>query len=107
MERVFEALASTARRKILAYLHQGELTAGEIGARFEFSKPALSGHLRILEEAGLIVREKRGQFVYFRQVPDRLANTLFAWAAEVCPVAGPLKRESRAREVALNGVATS
>ncbi len=97
MERVFEALASTARRKILAYLHQGELTAGEIGARFEFSKPALSGHLRILEEAGLIVREKRGQFVYFRQVPDRLANTLFAWAAEVCPVAGPLKRESRAR----------
>lgn len=97
MERVFEALASTARRKILAYLNQGELTAGEIGARFEFSKPALSGHLRILEEAGLIVREKRGQFVYFRQVPDRLANTLFAWAAEVCPVAGPLKRESRAR----------
>jgi DNA-binding transcriptional ArsR family regulator len=97
MERVFEALASTARRKILAYLHQGELTAGEIGTRFEFSKPALSGHLRILEEAGLIEREKRGQFVYFRQVPDRLANTLFAWAAEVCPVAGPLKRESRTR----------
>lgn len=97
MERVFEALASTARRKILADLGQGELTAGEIGARFAFSKPALSGHLRILEDAGLIVREKRGQFVYFRQVPDRLANTLFAWAAEVCPVAGPLKRESRAR----------
>lgn len=97
MERVFEALASTARRKILAYLNHGELTAGEIGARFDFSKPALSGHLRILEEAGLIEREKRGQFVYFRQVPDRLANTLFAWAAEVCPVAGPLKRESRSR----------
>lgn len=97
MERVFEALASTARRKILAYLNQGELTAGEIAARFDFSKPALSGHLRILEDAGLIEREKRGQFVYFRQVPERLANTLFAWAAEVCPVAGPLKRESRAR----------
>jgi DNA-binding transcriptional ArsR family regulator len=97
MDRVFEALASAARRKILAYLNEGELTAGEIGARFDFSKPALSGHLRILEEAGLIAREKRGQFVYFRLVPDRLANTLFAWAAEVCPVAGPLKRESRAR----------
>jgi len=97
MEKVFEALASTARRKILAYLNQGELSAGEIGERFEFSKPALSGHLRILEDAGLIEREKRGQFVYFKLVPDRLANTLFAWAAEVCPVAGPLKRESRAR----------
>lgn len=97
MDRVFEALASGARRQILAYLNRGELTAGEIGERFEFSKPALSSHLRILEDAGLIEREKRGQFVYFRQVPERLTNTLFAWAAEVCPVAGPLKRESRAR----------
>ena len=97
MEKVFVALASTARRKILAYLNQGELSAGEIAARFEFSKPALSGHLRILEDAGLVARDKRGQFVYYRLVPDRLANTLFAWAAEVCPVAGPLKRESRSR----------
>lgn len=97
MERVFEALASTPRRKILAYLNAGELTAGEIAERFEFSKPTLSGHLRVLEEAGLIEREKRGQFVYFRLVPERLTNTLFAWAAEVCPVAGPLKRESKRR----------
>ena len=97
MDRIFEALASSARRQVLAYLNQGELTAGEIAERFDFSKPALSNHLRILEEAGLITREKRGQFVFFRQVPDRLSNTLFAWAAEVCPVAGPLKRESRAR----------
>jgi DNA-binding transcriptional ArsR family regulator len=97
MDRIFEALASAPRRKILAYLNEGELTAGEIGERFDFSKPALSGHLRILEDAGLILREKRGQFTYFRQVPERLANTLFAWAAEVCPVAGPLKRESRAK----------
>jgi len=97
VDRVFEALASTARRKILAYLNEGELTAGEIAERFDFSKPALSMHLRILEDAGLISREKRGQFVHFKLVPDRLANTVFAWAAEICPVAGPLKRESRAR----------
>lgn len=97
MDRIFEALASTARRQILAYLSAGELSAGELAERFDFSKPALSSHLRILEGAGLIEREKRGQFVYFRQVPDRLANTLFSWAAEVCPVGGPLKREARAR----------
>jgi ArsR family transcriptional regulator, arsenate/arsenite/antimonite-responsive transcriptional repressor len=97
MEKIFEALASTARRKILAYLNKGELSAGEIAERFDFSKPALSGHLRILEEAGLISRDKRGQFVYYKLVPDRVANTLYAWVAEVCPVAGPLKRESRAR----------
>jgi DNA-binding transcriptional ArsR family regulator len=97
MERVFEALASTPRRKILAFLNAGELTAGELGERFDFSKPALSGHLRILEDAGLISREKRGQFVYFKLVPERLANTIFSWAAEVCPVAGPLKRESKSK----------
>ncbi|MCD9028426.1 metalloregulator ArsR/SmtB family transcription factor [Luteimonas sp. BDR2-5] len=100
MERVFEALASTPRRRILAYLNAGELTAGEIAERFDFSKPALSGHLRILEQAGLIEREKRGQFVYFRLVPERLANTVFAWASELCPVAGPLKRERRKRQPA-------
>jgi DNA-binding transcriptional ArsR family regulator len=97
IDRVFAALASTPRRKILAYLNGGELTAGEIGERFEFSKPALSGHLRILEDAGLIRREKRGQFVFFQLVPEHLTNTVFAWASEVCPVARPLKRESAAR----------
>jgi ArsR family transcriptional regulator, arsenate/arsenite/antimonite-responsive transcriptional repressor len=97
MDKVFEALASNPRRQILAYLNGGELSAGEIGERFDFSKPALSAHLRVLEEAGLIAREKRGQFVYFQLVPKQLANTVFAWAAELCPVAGPLKRESKAR----------
>jgi ArsR family transcriptional regulator, arsenate/arsenite/antimonite-responsive transcriptional repressor len=97
VDRVFAALASTARRKILAYLNATEMTAGEIAERFDFSKPALSGHLRILEDAGLVVREKRGQFIYFKLVPEHLSNTLFSWAAEVCPVAGPLKRESQNR----------
>jgi ArsR family transcriptional regulator len=94
MDRVFEALASPARRQILAYLHGGELAAGDIASRFDFSKPALSNHLRLLEEAGLIAREKRGQFVYVSLIPERISNTVFAWAAELCPVARPLKRES-------------
>ena len=94
MDKVFEAISSKARRQILAYLNGGELSAGETAERFEFSKPALSGHLRILEEAGLIAREKRGQFVYFKLIQEHLANTVFAWAAELCPVARPLKRES-------------
>lgn len=103
MDRVFEALASAPRRRILAYLNGGELAAGEIASRFDFSKPALSGHLRILEDAGLIEREKRGQFVYFRLVPDTLANTVFAWVTELCPQGGPLKRESRKRAAAKRG----
>lgn len=96
MDRVFEALSSTPRRRILAYLNAGELTVGEIAARFDFSKPALSAHLRVLEDAGLIEREKRGQYVHVRLVPDRLANTVFAWVSELCPQGRPLKREGEA-----------
>lgn len=95
IERVFEALASTPRRKILAYLSEVELTAGDIASRFEMSKPALSKHLRILEDAGLVTSDKRGQFVWYRLVPDNLVNTLGGFAASICPVAGPLKRESK------------
>lgn len=94
MQKVFEALASAPRRKILAYLAHAELSAGEIAARFEMSKPAVSQHLTVLENAGLIVSEKRGQFVFYSLVPDSLANTLNAYVQEVCPVSRPLKAES-------------
>lgn len=94
MQRVFEALASAPRRKILAYLAHAELNAGEIAARFEMSKPAVSQHLSVLENAGLIASEKRGQYVYYRLVPESLANTLNSYVQEVCPVSRPLKKES-------------
>lgn len=94
MQKIFEALASTPRRKILAYLAHTELNAGDIASRFEMSKPAVSQHLAVLENAGLIASEKRGQFVYYQLVPDSLANTLNAYVQEVCPVSRPLKAES-------------
>ncbi len=94
MQRVFEALSSTVRRKILAYLAEAELTAGEIAARFDISKPAVSQHLNVLEAAGLVQSDKRGQYVHYRLVPDNLVNTLNGFVQEVCPVSKPLKRES-------------
>ena len=93
MQKVFEALASAPRRKILAFLAEAELNAGEIASRFAMSKPAVSQHLAVLENAGLIESEKRGQFVFYRLVPDSLANTLNAYVQQVCPVSRPLKRE--------------
>lgn len=95
MDRVFQALASTPRRKILAYLAHAELSAGDIAARFAMSKPAVSQHLSVLENAGLIVSEKRGQFVFYRLLPDALANVLNGYVQQVCPVSRPLKAESR------------
>ncbi len=95
MNKVFEALASTPRRKILAYLSDAELTAGDIAARFEMSKPAISRHLSILEGAGLIHGDKRGQFVHYSLVRESLTNVLNGYLQEVCPVSRPLKRESK------------
>jgi DNA-binding transcriptional ArsR family regulator len=94
MQKVFEALASAPRRKILAYLSHAELSAGEVASRFNISKPAVSQHLSVLENAGLVTSEKRGQYVYYRLVPDSLANTLNGYVQEVCPVSRPLKAES-------------
>jgi len=94
MQRVFEALSSSVRRKILAYLAHTELSAGDIASRFAMSKPSISQHLSILEAAGLVASEKRGQFVFYRLVPESLANTLNGFVQEVCPVSRPLKRES-------------
>ncbi|HJX22349.1 MAG TPA: metalloregulator ArsR/SmtB family transcription factor [Steroidobacteraceae bacterium] len=94
LDKVFAALSSTVRRKILAYLSATELTAGEIAERFAISKPSISKHLSILENAGLIVGERRGQFIHYRLVRDNLLSTLNGYLQEVCPVSRPLKRES-------------
>ena len=95
-DHVFAALASMPRRKILAYLSKASLTAGEIADRFDMTKPSVSKHLRVLEHAGLIKSEKRGQFVHYSVADDNMLGTLYGLLATFCPVGGPLKRESRA-----------
>ncbi|ANH67739.1 metalloregulator ArsR/SmtB family transcription factor [Mitsuaria sp. 7] len=96
MDKVFEALASTPRRKILAYLSETELSAGDIATRFDMTKPSLSKHLKILETAGLVKAEKRGQFVFYSLQRDSLANTLTSFVQQVCPVSTKLRKESKA-----------
>jgi ArsR family transcriptional regulator, arsenate/arsenite/antimonite-responsive transcriptional repressor len=95
-ESVFAALASTPRRKILAYLSETPLTAGEIAERFEMTKPSMSKHLQVLEHAGLVKSEKRGQFVHYSLAENNLPGRLYDFVAGFCPVAGPLKKESAA-----------
>jgi DNA-binding transcriptional ArsR family regulator len=96
LDRIFDALASRPRREILAYLSAQELTTSDLAARFNMSAPAVSRHLTVLENAGLVSSERKGQFVYYRLIRDNLVNSLTGFAFEICPVAGPLKRESRA-----------
>ncbi|PXX37977.1 metalloregulator ArsR/SmtB family transcription factor [Undibacterium pigrum] len=96
-DKIFEALASSPRRQILAYLSEQELTAGDIAARFKMSAPAISRHLSVLENAGLISGERQGQFVMYKLNGDSLVNTLTQFAFSICPVGAPLKRESKAK----------
>lgn len=60
MDAAFYALADPTRRAILARLAQGEATVNELAAPFAISQPAVSQHLKVLEEAGLIVRRVEG-----------------------------------------------
>jgi DNA-binding transcriptional ArsR family regulator len=59
LSAVFGALADPTRRSILARLAHGDATVGQIGAPFRISQPAISRHLKVLEEAGLISRRRR------------------------------------------------
>ena len=54
MGDAFKALADPTRRRILELLAQGELTAGEIAAQFDMTKPSVSHHLNILKAADLV-----------------------------------------------------
>ena len=65
MPDAFKALADPTRRRILELRAQGELTAGEIAAHFDMTKPSVSHHLNILKGAGLISDERRGQNIIY------------------------------------------
>lgn len=95
MSNVFQALSSSARRKILAYLSEANLTAGEISDKFDMSKPALSKHLNILVNAGLVQSEKRGQFVHYSLVKENLFASMNDFLVDFCPEGKPLKIESQ------------
>lgn len=95
MSNVFQALSSSVRRKILAYLSEASLTAGEIAERFEVSKPSLSKHLNILVNANLITSEKKGQYVHYSLVRENLFASINDFLVDFCPAGKPIKIESK------------
>ena len=59
LDAVFAALADPTRRAILARLTSGDATVAELAAPFSMTQPAISRHLKVLERAGLISRQRR------------------------------------------------
>ncbi len=83
MVEVFEALSDAVRREILVALaHEGTLSAGEIAGRFAISRPAVSRHLRVLRESGVVVDEVSGRRRIYRLTVDGL-EPVHAWLAEL------------------------
>lgn len=71
---VARALATPRRRRILRLVRDAELGAGEIAEHFEVTRPAISQHLALLREAGLLVERREGTRRLYRARPEGLAG---------------------------------
>ncbi|MGN6189549.1 MAG: ArsR/SmtB family transcription factor [Conexibacter sp.] len=80
LDRTFVAVSHPLRRAILERLASGELTVGEATHDFPVSKPAISKHLKVLEEAGAIVRVIDGR-THRLQLRERSLEEAYAWLA--------------------------
>ena len=91
MADVFQVLAEPRRRDLLALVADDERTAGDIARRFEVTRQAVSQHLRILLEAGLIRERREGTRRWYSARPEGLAEVR-AYVEAMWPTAlGDLK----------------
>lgn len=81
----FRALADSTRRQILEELRAGELSAGEIAARFPISGPSVSRHLGVLKTAGLIRERREANRIFYSLAEERLALCVRRFLNTVCP----------------------
>src|SRR5437870_11320617 len=81
LSETFSALANSTRRAILARLAKGEATVNELTAPFEMTLPAISKHIKVLEQAGLVVRSHRAQYRPCTLDPERLEE-VSTWAEQ-------------------------
>jgi DNA-binding transcriptional ArsR family regulator len=75
--RIVEAAAAIAdpiRRRVLELVRDGEVPAGELAEQFEVSRPAVSRHLRVLREAGLVRERRVGRLRLYRADPAPLGE---------------------------------
>ena len=92
---VFEAVAQPKRREILRLLADGELSAGAVASRFAVTQPAISQHLRVLKQVGLVSERRAGTRRLYSVRAEGLAD-LHSFLAEVLPAG--LKRLMQAAE---------
>jgi DNA-binding transcriptional ArsR family regulator len=74
MQTVVQAIGEPRRREILSLVQDRELSAGEIAARFDVTRPAISQHLTVLKNAGLVTERRAGTKRLYRARPEGLAE---------------------------------
>src|SRR2546428_12159039 len=74
MEAALKAIAAPRRRQILTLVRNDELSAGEIASHFDVTRPAVSQHLNVLKEAGLVSERRNGTKRLYRARPEGLAQ---------------------------------
>jgi DNA-binding transcriptional ArsR family regulator len=74
MEAALKAIAAPNRRRILSLVSKGELSAGEIAGHFDVTRPAVSQHLTVLKEAGLVDERRNGTRRLYRARPEGLTE---------------------------------
>jgi DNA-binding transcriptional ArsR family regulator len=74
VETALKAIAEPSRRRILMLVKDDELSAGEIASHFEITRPAVSQHLTVLREAGLVDERRNGTRRLYRARPEGLAE---------------------------------
>ncbi|MCD2191067.1 metalloregulator ArsR/SmtB family transcription factor [Actinomycetospora sp. SF1] len=89
LARVFKAMGDPVRLRLLSLIAShagGEACVCDLTGAFDLAGPTISHHLKVLREAGLIVGERRGTWIYYRARPEVLADA----AAVLAPVGAPV-----------------
>ena len=74
MEEALKAIAEPHRRQILRLVWKQELCAGDVASQFDLTRPAVSIHLRVLKNAGLLAERRQGTRRFYRARPEGLAG---------------------------------
>ena len=79
MNQVFKALSDPTRRRVLQLLRERPMSAGDLSAHFPVSKPTMSAHFSVLQEAGLVEAEKTGRNITYRLKMSVLEDALLGF----------------------------
>lgn len=82
MQNTLRALADPIRREILNLLKRSRLSAGEIGEHFDVTGAAISRHLSVLKDAGLVRDQREGKFIYY-ELNASVLEEIMLWLSDL------------------------